>query len=91
MYFAAQCNHPRLVELLLAHGADINKVQHYVTVADLGFLEGGVLLYFCTQAVQAIDFLTNFLLKHAKVSHSSSFLSSIAREGVPFSLSSVLS
>ena len=27
MYFAAQCNHPRLVELLLAHGADINKVQ----------------------------------------------------------------
>ena len=28
MYFAAQYNHPRLVELLLAHGADINKVQH---------------------------------------------------------------
>ena len=30
MYFAAQYNHPRLVELLLAHGADINKVQHCV-------------------------------------------------------------
>ena len=30
MYIAAQCNHPRLVELLLAHGADINKVQHCV-------------------------------------------------------------
>ena len=28
MYFAAKNNHPRLVELLLAHGADINKVQH---------------------------------------------------------------
>ena len=34
-------------------------------------------------------FLMSFLLKHAKVSHSSSFLSStcIDREGVPFSLS----
>ena len=30
MYFAAQYNYPRLVELLLAHGADINKVQHCV-------------------------------------------------------------
>ena len=30
MYFAAKNNHPRLVELLLAHGADINKVQHCV-------------------------------------------------------------
>ena len=30
MYFAAQYNHPRLVELLLAHGVGINKVQHYV-------------------------------------------------------------
>ena len=30
MYFAAQYSHPRLVELLLAHGADINKVQHCV-------------------------------------------------------------
>ena len=30
MYFAAQYNHLRLVELLLAHGADINKVQHCV-------------------------------------------------------------
>ena len=28
MYFAASDNHPRLVELLLAHGADINKVHH---------------------------------------------------------------
>ena len=28
MYSAAQHNHPRLVELLLAHGVDINKVQH---------------------------------------------------------------
>ena len=27
MYFAAQGNHPRLVELLLAHGADINRVS----------------------------------------------------------------
>ena len=27
MYFAAKNNHPRLVELLLAHGADINKVN----------------------------------------------------------------
>ncbi|MCG8621737.1 MAG: ankyrin repeat domain-containing protein, partial [Proteobacteria bacterium] len=27
MYFAAKNNHLRLVELLLAHGADINKVQ----------------------------------------------------------------
>ena len=32
MYFAAQYNHPRLVELLLAHGADINKVQHCVII-----------------------------------------------------------
>jgi hypothetical protein len=31
-----------------------------------------------------------FLLKHAKLSHSSSFLSPVSREGVPFSLSSVL-
>ena len=30
MYFAAKSDHPRLVELLLAHGADINKVQHCV-------------------------------------------------------------
>ena len=26
MYLAAKNNHPRLVELLLVHGADINKV-----------------------------------------------------------------
>ena len=30
MYFAASNNHPRLVDLLLAHRADINKVQHCV-------------------------------------------------------------
>ena len=30
MYFAAQYNHPKLVELFLAHGADINKVQHCI-------------------------------------------------------------
>ena len=28
MYIASQQGHPRLVELLLAHGADINKVQY---------------------------------------------------------------
>ena len=28
MYFAAQYNYPRLVELLLAHGADVNKVMY---------------------------------------------------------------
>ena len=27
MYFATKNDHPRLVELLLAHGADINKVH----------------------------------------------------------------
>ena len=31
--------------------------------------------------VQSINFRINFLLKHSKVSHSSSFLSSIARKG----------
>ena len=42
--------------------------------------------------VQLICFWTNFLLKHSKVSHNSSFLSIIARKGggVPFSLSSAL-
>ena len=30
MYFAAQYNHLQLVELLLSHGGDINKVQHCV-------------------------------------------------------------
>ena len=29
MYFASQCNDSRLVELLLAHGADINRVQTF--------------------------------------------------------------
>ena len=27
MYFATKYNHPRLVELLLAHGVDINKAK----------------------------------------------------------------
>ena len=35
-------------------------------------------------------FSNEFSLKHSKVSHSRSFLSSVARKGVPFSSSSVL-
>ena len=74
------------------------------TGVDPGFLEGGdsdtatpVLVKTTPifdrlrETASPIDlFLIDYLLKHTKVSHSISFLSSVAREGVSFSLSSIL-
>jgi hypothetical protein len=47
-----------------------------------------IILKEITSPISPIDLFSNkFPSKHAKVSHSSIFPSSVAREGVPFSLS----
>ena len=51
MYFASKTNHPRLVELLLAHGADINKVQQCIVASAAKNLDFVLILGFLSMKI----------------------------------------